>query len=39
MIDLKDIRWKYLRESNKKYFDPNRNTSLKDYLWLIFVGR
>ena len=38
MEDLKDVRWKYLRESNKKYFDPNRNTSLKDYLEYMFKG-
>lgn len=28
--------WQYLRETDQKYFDPNRNTSLKTYLKYIF---
>ena len=36
--DIKNMRWKYLRESNKKYFNPDRNTSLKDYLEYMFQG-
>ena len=31
-----DDRWKYLRESDDKYFDQKRNTSLREYLQAIF---
>lgn len=34
--DLQNIKWKYLRETDNKYFDPRMNTSLKDYLEVIF---
>lgn len=34
--DLQSIKWKYLRETDNKYFDPRMNTSLKDYLEVIF---
>lgn len=34
--DLHNIKWKYLRETDSKYFDPRMNTSLKDYLEVIF---
>jgi len=38
MEKLETMRWKYLRESDVKYFDPNRNTPLKEYLSYIFNG-
>ena len=31
-----DLQWKYLRETDKKFFDKNKNTSLKSYLTSIF---
>lgn len=34
--DFQSIKWKYLRETDSKYFDPRVNTSLKDYLEVIF---
>lgn len=36
MIDISKEKWKYLRESENKYFDKRRNTSLKEYLFTIF---
>ena len=36
MLDVSNHRWKYLRESNTKYFDPSRNTALCEYLNYIF---
>ena len=30
--------WKYLRETNQKYYDPEINTSLETYLNYIFPG-
>ena len=35
-IDVSKLRWRYLRESDTKYFNPSRNTCLKDYLEHIF---
>lgn len=35
-LDLQNTKWKYLRETDNKYFDPRMNTSLKDYLEVIF---
>lgn len=36
MTELSNMRWKYLRETTKKYYDPSRNTSLDQYLSYIF---
>lgn len=35
MLDA-NIKWKYLRETENKFFDPNRHTTLKTYLERIF---
>lgn len=37
-IDVTKCRWKYLRETNTKYFDASRNTTLSEYLEYIFKG-
>lgn len=29
-------RWKYLRENDSKYFNPDRNTTLRDYLEFLY---
>lgn len=34
--DVKTAKWKYLRETDKKYFDCHRNTPLNEYIEHIF---
>lgn len=34
-----ETKWKYLRETNSRFFDPNMNTTLQDYLFAIFPNR
>ena len=36
MNKLSDMKWKYLRESKNRFYDPDRNTSLDEYLNEIF---
>lgn len=38
IADVTQCKWKYLRETTTKYFDPQRNTSLSEYLEYMFKG-
>lgn len=35
-MNISSVKWKYLRETNNKYYNPNRHTTLKEYLECIF---
>lgn len=37
-MELSKMRWKYLRESKMHHYDPERHTSLDEYLDYIFHG-
>ncbi len=38
MICTPTTKWKYLRETSSKYFNPSRNTTLQEYLEAIYPG-